>query len=215
MLRFLKFKKSYGSYQALRIDNFTIEPGIYWVKGVNGSGKSTLLKAIGGILFFEGDILFNNLSVTKDPVNYRRVVNFAEAEPIFPEFLTGSEMIKLFTSAKSASKAQAEDLVESMGIGHYINEPIRSYSTGMIKKLSLVLAFIGKPELILLDEPFITMDSESLKVLYAWVVEKNKDGISFIFSSHQVIEPQAAFTQKTLLVEEQTLKSTSNEFSYR
>jgi ABC-2 type transport system ATP-binding protein len=168
-----------------------------------------ILKAAGGILSFEGDILFNKLSIKKNPVDYRRVVNFAEAEPIFPEFITGIEMIKLFTSAKGTPKGQVEYLVESMGIGHYIHEPIGSYSTGMIKKLSLVLAFIGNPELVLLDEPFITMDSESLNVLYDWISKKNQDGVSFIFSSHQTIEPKVSFSQKALLVEEQTLKSIS------
>jgi ABC-2 type transport system ATP-binding protein len=49
MLKFQKFKKLYGGFPALKIEELTVEPGIYWIKGVNGSGKSTLLKSIAGI----------------------------------------------------------------------------------------------------------------------------------------------------------------------
>lgn len=59
----------------------------------------------------------------------------------------------------------------------------------MLKKLSLVLAFLGKPKLILLDEPLNTIDAESLEVLYCWINEKHeKDKISFLLSSHQPLD---------------------------
>src|SRR4051812_35481785 len=107
MLQFTGFQKAYGSFTVLRIDTLFIKPGIFWIKGVNGSGKSTLLKAIAGIISFDGDIVLDqNISLKKQPIAYRRLVNFAEAEPIFPEFLTGMEMIKLFISAKDAPVGQ-------------------------------------------------------------------------------------------------------------
>ncbi|XHR97680.1 ATP-binding cassette domain-containing protein [Mucilaginibacter sp. UC70_90] len=64
MLQFQNFTKSYGNYPALKIENLSLETGIYWIKGVNGSGKSTLLKSIAGILAFDGDILLDeNISI--------------------------------------------------------------------------------------------------------------------------------------------------------
>src|ERR1700744_3718215 len=154
MLHFVKFQKFYGNFPALTIDELTITPGIYWIKGVNGSGKSTLLKSIAGMLAFNGDVLLNGaISIKKQPVAYRKLVNFAEAEPLFPEFLTGMEMIKLFASAKEAPAGQEEQFIGSMRMQNYIDRPIGTYSSGMLKKLSLVLAFLGKPKLILLDEP--------------------------------------------------------------
>src|ERR1700710_1469668 len=109
MLQFVNYKKAYGSYPALQIPDVNLNAGIYWIKGVNGSGKSTLLKSIAGILSFKGDlILADNISIKKQPMAYRKLVNFAEAEPIFPEFLTGMEMIKLFASAKDAQAGQEQ-----------------------------------------------------------------------------------------------------------
>ncbi|QIL38554.1 AAA family ATPase [Pedobacter sp. HDW13] len=113
-------------------------------------------------------------------------MNFAAAEPLFPEFLSGAEMINLFAKAKGAAVDHAEILVAEIGMTEYINNPLGSYSSGMLKKLSLVLAFLGKPKLILLDEPLNTIDTESLEVLYRWIKEKHeKERISFLLSSHQ------------------------------
>lgn len=207
MLRLLNFQKSYNNFPALRIDDITIEQGIYWIKGTNGSGKSTLLKTIAGILDFKGDILLNgSISVKKQTMAFRRMVNFAEAEPIFPEFLTGREMISLFAAAKDAEKGQEDYYIESMKMAFYINRPLGTYSSGMLKKLSLVLAFLGKPQLILLDEPLITVDVESLEVLYRWIAEKyHRDKTSFMLASHQGLEI-AGFSVNEILIEHQTLK---------
>lgn len=208
MLQFTEFQKSYGSFTVLRIDTLSIKPGIFWIKGVNGSGKSTLLKAIAGIISFDGDIVLDqNISLKKQPIAYRRLVNFAEAEPIFPEFLTGMEMIKLFISAKDAPVGQDKYFIESMKMNDYINEPLGTYSSGMLKKLSIILAFMGNPKIILLDEPLITLDIESLKILYKWIDEKHRqEKVSFFLSSHQPLEIDELNIANELLVEQQTVK---------
>jgi ABC-2 type transport system ATP-binding protein len=205
MLHFTNFQKSYGNYPALSIPAFVIQKGIYWIKGVNGSGKSTLLKSIAGILSFQGDILLNDVSLKKQPVAYRKLVNFAEAEPLFPEFLTGRELIDLFASAKDAPAGQEQVYLESMGMGTYIHKPVGSYSSGMLKKLSLLLAFLGKPQMILLDEPLITIDTAALTVLYQWIADHHsKYGTSFLLSSHQILDAEILPAQ-VLQIQDQTL----------
>jgi ABC-2 type transport system ATP-binding protein len=208
MLQFVQFQKSYGNFPALTIDNLTISSGIYWIKGVNGSGKSTLLRAVAGILSFNGDIILDRkVSIKKNPVAYRQLVNFAEAEPLYPSFLTGTEMINLFANAKKAPVNQQQYFIESMQMQTYIDTPLGTYSSGMLKKLSLVLAFIGNPKLVLLDEPLITLDSQALKVLYQWIVDKNtQEGISFLLSSHQELNTETLLFAQEILVEKQTLK---------
>lgn len=183
MLKITNFKKSYNKDIVLQIDNLTIESGISWIRGANGSGKSTFLKSAAGIIAFEGDLsLGSGISIKEQSVSYRKLVNFAEAEPVFPEFLTGTDMIRLFVKAKSAPLKQADYFIETMKMESYVGDPVGSFSSGMLKKLSLLLAFIGSPQLILLDEPLITMDSESLKTLYAWITEYHlKRGQIFCF----------------------------------
>jgi ABC-2 type transport system ATP-binding protein len=205
MLHLEQFRKSYHGFLVLKIDDLLLKQGIYWIKGVNGSGKSTLLKAIGGILSFQGDIRINNISIHKQPVAYRKLVSIAEASPIFPGFLTGIEMIRLFAAAKNAPAEQASCFIESMKMQGYIDEPLRVYSSGMLKKLSLLLAFLGNAEVILLDEPLVTIDAESLAILYTWITERHKQfGTTFLLSSHQTLEIQAIPAMRTILVEQQT-----------
>ena len=116
-------------------------------------------------------------------------------------------MVKLFSHAKEAPIGQDERLMEGMKLNSYINEPIGTYSSGMLKKLSLVLAFIGNPKLVLLDEPMITIDLKSLKILYQWIVEKHREqGVSFLLSSHQPLEIEGLVPIKKLLIEEQSVK---------
>ena len=210
MLRFSNFEKSYDGIRALTIEDLFLDPGIYWIKGINGSGKSTLLKSIAGILSFKGDILLNNqISIKKNPIDYRKLVNFGEAEPVFPEFLTGQELIDLFSAAKNALPGQDQFLIESMGIQEHIHQPVRTLSSGILKRLSLVLAFLGSPALILLDEPLITVDERTLTVLFELIKNQNRNyGVSFLMTSHQELNATELQMAKVLLVREQTVRFT-------
>ncbi len=208
MIQINNFRKTYDGRIALRVDQFTIPPGIYWVRGINGSGKSTLLKAMAGIASFQGDILLHGkLNSKQQSVAYRKAVNFAEAEPVFPEFLTGTELIRLFEKAKSAPNGQADFYVDSMGMAAYLPDPVGTYSSGMIKKLSLLLAFLGQPACILLDEPLTTLDADSLPVLYAWIARQHHQyQTTFLLSSHQEFEGEILPDVRTIVVEQGTIR---------
>ena len=208
MLQLINFSKSYRGRAVLRIDSFTFSPGTSWIQGANGSGKSTLLKAIAGITPFEGDILLaEQLSVKRQAVAYRRRVNFAEAEPVFPEFLTGRELIDLFRTAKNGPPHQEDFYLEGLQMTSYVHEPVGTYSSGMLKKLSLVLAFLGQPACIVLDEPLTTLDAAAIPVLCAWIARQHaQQGTSFLLSSHQSFAAEALPVLQHLLIEHATLR---------
>lgn len=207
MLSFIKFRKSFGRSPILEIDKFVVGPGVYWIKGINGSGKTTLLKSIAGMISFDGDILLDNISVKRQSVAYRSLVNFAEAEPIFPTFLSGIEMVRLFSHAKRASINQHHSFCTTIQMNEYLAEPLGSYSSGMLKKLSLVLAFLGSPKLILLDEPLITLDVDSLTIIRSWIEKMYLEhGVTFLISSHQSLELPTVHPQE-LIIENRTLRS--------
>ncbi|HEX8609421.1 MAG TPA: ATP-binding cassette domain-containing protein [Pedobacter sp.] len=190
MLSIVDYRKKYQGLPVLAIPELFLPKGIYWLKGTNGSGKSTLLKSLAGILHFEGNVLLNDeFNLKTNATAYRTRVNFAPAEPVYPDFLTENDMVKMFTAAKSGSLKQAETYIRDMGMSSHINHELGTYSSGMLKKISLILAFLGSPLLILLDEPLITIDTESLKVLYNWIKERHQgEGCSFIIASHQPLE---------------------------
>jgi ABC-2 type transport system ATP-binding protein len=208
MLQITNFSKTYQGRAVLRIDAFAFAPGTYWIQGANGSGKSTLLKAIAGVLPFEGDIrLAGQLSVKQQAVAYRRRVNFAEAEPVFPEFLTGRELVHLFRTAKNGPLNQEDYYLESLQMTAYLHEPVGTYSSGMLKKLSLVLAFLGQPTCIVLDEPLTTLDAEAIPVLCAWIArQQTQQGTSFLLSSHQALVAESLPALQHVVVEHGTLR---------
>lgn len=207
MLQLTNFSKTYHGRAVLRIDAFAFAPGTYWIQGANGSGKSTLLRAIAGVTPFVGDILLDGkLSLKKQAGAYRRLVNFAEAEPVFPEFLTGRELIALFRTAKNGPPRQEEAYLEELRMTAYVHEPVGTYSSGMLKKLALVLAFLGRPACIVLDEPLTTLDAEAIPVLCAWMVRQQaQQGTSFLLSSHQELAPEALPGLQRLLIADATL----------
>lgn len=64
------------------------------------------------------------------------------------------------------------------------HEPVSNFSSGMLKKLSIILAFIGKPDVILLDEPYITLDQNAISVLNAFLNIQMQNGKTIILTSH-------------------------------
>lgn len=179
------FSKNYPSGFNLRIDRLELPSGIHLLQGENGSGKSTFLKAIAGIHPAEGNICISGFSLEKDPLHYRRLVGYAEAEPSFPDFLNLDDLIHVVAKAKKSPPGQIEFLKETFGVNSYSQFPIGTYSSGMLKKTALILAFLGDPSVIILDEPFTTIDTASQDILSQLISEKAKAGISFLLTSHQ------------------------------
>lgn len=117
-------------------------------------------------------------------MEYRRKVNFSEAEPQFPSFLSGKELLHFVAKAKNTDPIQLEKVISQLHLPVYFENPCGTYSSGMNKKISLAMAFMGKPELIILDEPFITLDSESCRNLTQLMEEARSDGAGILLSSH-------------------------------
>jgi ABC-2 type transport system ATP-binding protein len=188
MLIIQNLKKEYGSHLIIDVPDLKFDTGLFWVKGANGSGKSTLLKIIAGMIPFEGEVEIDAVNLRKQPTEYRRLVNYVEAEPLYPPFLTGIDLISFFSTARKAKKEEVDQLVQKFNIDSFIKTPIGTYSSGMVKKLSLVLAFIGQPKYILLDEPLVTIDKDTVPILYSLIEEYIAKGVSFIFTSHQAFD---------------------------
>jgi ABC-2 type transport system ATP-binding protein len=191
-------KKNYGSRTILNFAHLEIPEGIHWLKGGNGSGKTTLMKIIAGINPFEGEVNVNGVNLKGKPIAYRTLVSYAEAEPLFPEFLTGTELIRFVQQTRTASDKQVNDLVAQLNIADFIKYPVGTYSSGMLKKLSLLMSFIGDMKLILLDEPLITLDDAFMPKLLSLINLRYEAGVSFIISSHQQL-PETHFVCKGVL----------------
>lgn len=206
MLQFTDIHKSYSSQVILKIPSLVLDKGIYWVKGANGSGKTTFLKMVAGLIPFQGDISCNGISLKKNALQYRKKVSWAEAEPLYPAFVAGRDLVSLYREIRDASRMETDLLIQLFNMNNYINNPVGTYSAGMKKKLSLVLALIGDTLLIVLDEPLITLDPEAFSIVSNLILEKHqKEGKSFLMSSHQDLDLPLNISGRELLVSNQSV----------
>lgn len=195
----------YGSREILSIPSFRIDHGIYWIQGENGAGKSTLFRTLAGMLPFKGTVMLDGrYDLKKNPIDYRLRLNLGEAEPLYPPFLTPADLIAFVAEAQRASKAQCEALTEAFGI-QYLQNPFGSCSSGMVKKVSLLLAFLGDPSLIILDEPLITIDREAREVLFRLIRDYHEKGVTFLLSSHQLFEQEGLHVTQSFRLKDKAL----------
>lgn len=206
MLTIENYTKHYNGVLALQIPDLFLTQGIFWIKGKNGSGKTTLFKSIAGLLPFEGNIqLLEGIDGKTQPQVYRMLINFGEAEPVFPDFLTAKDLISFVAVTKKAAATQQERLITTLGIEDFYHKPCGTCSSGMLKKLSLALAFLGNPALIILDEPLITLDDQTVEKVYLLINEYYASGTSFLLSSHQHFGFTSLPIKATYLVAQQTI----------
>lgn len=185
MLSLSGFEKKYPSGFEVVIPQLDLPEGIHLILGGNGSGKSTLLKALAGIHPANGEVLLNGTSLSSQPIDYRRKIGFSAAEPTFPEYLNLTDLITVVANAKQSTHAEIAELTTILEVGEFMTYPIGGYSSGMLKKSALMLAFLGKPELIILDEPFTTIDAQTQGQLVRLICQRAKEGTGFLITSHQ------------------------------
>jgi len=203
MLSIHQYKKSYSGRTILQIDSLQLSPGIYWLRAENGAGKTTLFRSIAGLIPFEGNIEANGIRLRQQRKAYTTIVSFAEAEPVYPGFLSGSELLQFYLQTKGGDAKKMQYLAKCLMVESYLPCQVATYSSGMLKKLSLLLAFTGKPVWILLDEPFITLDTEAVEALQVVITQQHHSGVSFLISSHQELALKTPY--HSLQIRQQTI----------
>ncbi|WP_440133268.1 ABC transporter ATP-binding protein [Chitinophaga sancti] len=206
MLQLTQLRKSYQGKVVLDIPSLLLDPAIYWIQGANGSGKSTFLKIIAGMVPFEGDISLRGSSLRNSPLAYRQHIGWAAAEPLYPPFMTGIDLVTLYQRIRKVPQKETDQLIERFNVGNFIKGQAAAYSAGMTKRLSLLLAFMGEPSLIILDEPLTTLDTNSFTLISDLILETwQKKGTSFLMSSHQELDTNLLHAQKVLTVINQSI----------
>ncbi|WP_258084316.1 ABC transporter ATP-binding protein [Thermococcus thermotolerans] len=176
-------RKIFGSIRALDGITVDIPKGVTLILGPNGGGKSTFLKLATGVyrptageIKVFGETPWNNWKV-------KARFGAAYDPPAFPQFTTGREWLTLFARSKGAGEEEIERVAEMFEVKSFLDKRINGYSSGMLKRLSLAQAFIGKPELIFLDEPLANIDFDSMERVIE-IIEEMREKTNFVVISH-------------------------------
>lgn len=177
-------KKIKNDY-VLKDINLSLEKGkIYGFEGINGSGKTMLFRAILGLIKVEGSISINNEVISFDkkyPVSTGILI---ENPSVIDEFSATKNLRLIAALQENVGIEEVKKTLKLVGLNPNDNKKIKKYSLGMKQKLGLAQAFLGKKELIVLDEPTIALDYKSVDHLKNILLEFKNQGKTILIACH-------------------------------
>ena len=193
--------KFYGDYAALRDYTLTVDEGSCCaLLGRNGAGKTTLLRILAGLSPFQrGRIALFGESPRSQAA--RRKIGFLGHGIGVYEDLSAHENLKFFARVAElpdASKA-ADSGLERVGLQRVAGMPVRQFSRGMRQRLALARTFLHAPKLLLLDEPFTSLDDRAIAMLSELLTEARRGGATILLSTHQLREALAIASHVALV----------------
>jgi ABC-2 type transport system ATP-binding protein len=178
----------YGKRVVIEDISLTLAAGEWYVLlGPNGSGKSTLLDCVvGRMQVWRGTVEIAGYSLGAAPFEAKRRLGYGCAPEVLPKLLTARQCLEVHAAAKQLAAVDAEllALAGELKFTAYLDEFVDTLSLGTQQKLSILLALIGDPALIVLDEAFNGLDPAS-----AWVVKRHlrsrlNQGAALLLATH-------------------------------
>ena len=192
--------KFYGDFKALDSVSFGVGKGwIYGYLGPNGAGKTTTIRTMLGLLRpDQGEVQIDGVNPSKDPVHALQSVGYAPELPTLQTFFTGEQLMdftgKMFGLAERARKERTKQLIDLVGLKEWGDKKIGKYSKGMVQRLSVALALVNDPLVLIMDEPTIGMDPEATAHFRNLFTTLSEQGKTVFISSHLLDEVQRICT---------------------
>lgn len=166
-------------FHALRNISFCVERGeSLAVIGTNGAGKSTLLSLVAGLAQPDAGVVFVN----------GRIAPLLELGAGFHRDLTGAENVRMNASLLGLSRSETERMFEGIvdfaGVRDFIDEPLRTYSSGMMLRLAFSVAINVDPDILIIDEVLAVGDQAFQAKCFEKILEHKRAGKTLVFVSH-------------------------------
>jgi ABC-2 type transport system ATP-binding protein len=181
--------KDYGGGRGLfDLDLEVAEGEVFGYLGPNGAGKSTTIRLLMGFIHAtRGSASILGLDVMRESVEVKRLVGYMPGE--MPQFggLRGRDIVGHFGALRGGiDQARVKEITERLDLD--LGLKYRQYSTGNKRKLGIVLAFMHRPKVLILDEPSSGLDPLNQQELFKLVLEAKAAGATVILSSHVLSE---------------------------
>lgn len=180
----------YGHIPVLKDISFNVEPGeIVGLIGLNGAGKSTTIKHVIGLLTAQkGKILVEGKTLDQSPEDYRKTIGYIPESPILYDELTLREHIEVTAMAYDIpideAMERADSLLKTFRLENKLDWFPTHFSKGMKQKVMVLCAFLTKPSLFIIDEPFLGLDPLAINALLELMNEMKNQGAGILMSTH-------------------------------
>ncbi len=157
--------------------------------GANGSGKTTLLRLIAGLRRpTAGELLIDDRRAAEDRFAVRSTLSLVSHHDYLYDRLTALETLQLWSSLcdRRSSDSQLHDLLGELGLSAAADRQVAGFSAGMRKRLILARSRLENPRLLLLDEPFASLDPQGQSLIESWIERFVDGGGTLIVASHAV-----------------------------
>ena len=202
LLHLQDLDKSFCRQMVLNHVSFELQPGeIIGLIGPSGAGKSTMIKTMLGMEKADGGVAL----VLDHTMPNRHILGdigyMAQSDALY-EALSGQENLEFFGQLKGLSKrdltAEIAHVAQVVDLTEHLNKTVSGYSGGMKRRLSLAIALLGNPQLLILDEPTVGIDPSLRKKIWKELIELRDNGVGILVTTH--VMDEAELTDKVGLL---------------
>lgn len=190
MIQTRALTKRFGQKIAVSELDLDIKRGEFFCfLGPNGAGKTTTIKMLTGLMRpTSGVATVGGHDLQKEPVAAKRLLGYIPDHPFLYEKLTGREFMRfvagLYKMSSPETNERADDLLDTFEIGAVADQLIENYSHGMRQKLSFASCFLHKPEVVIVDEPWVGLDPKNIRFVKTYLKERTHEGLTVLMSTH-------------------------------
>ncbi len=212
ILRVERAQFAYGERHVLRGASLEAYPGeILVLLGRNGAGKSTLVKAITGRIALTGGSLSVSGEDPRRKPKARAEIGLVPQQLAVYDKLTPRENLSVFGRLMGVQPdklgAAADELLGGIGLSERANDPLRSLSGGMKRRVNIAAALMHGPRLLILDEPTVGIDTRAREDITDMLRQLRDDGLAILLTTHDMSEAEALADRVAVMVAGQVLAS--------
>jgi ABC-2 type transport system ATP-binding protein len=199
-------QKSFGPVRALDGIDLEVAPGtVLGLLGPNGAGKTTLVRVLATLLVPDGGrAAVGGFDVVREPARVRALLGVAGQSAAVDDHLTGRENLvlvgRLHHLDRTEARHRADELLEGFGLADAADRRAGGWSGGMRRRLDLAASLVGRPEVLVLDEPTAGLDVRSRLALWDVVARLVRDGTTVLLTT-QYLEEADRLASKVAVID--------------
>lgn len=182
--------KNYGPNPVLRGVDLHINQGEFvTLVGPNGAGKSTLLRIVATLLSpTAGNVTIGGWPINSHAANVRRHIGLVSHQALLYSDLTAAENLEFYARLYQLSDREERVMqaLRTVGLAARQRDPVRSFSRGMLQRLTLARATLHEPDVLLFDEPYTGLDQDATHLLDSLLLEEVQKGRTILMITHDL-----------------------------